>query len=264
MEELSGDPSAECSRAPLGASVGGEGGEWQQGCAADPAGSSGYKTGLGTCLWVVDDRQRCTSRALEVEICSFSCFSWAHCKWGLSLLSTGGEQSSCCLHQHFYGTSIPAPVIQWGFCEVLRGCIIFHVKPERFWKHISSFLSPAHPKDRINYVNLTALNYRTTALTFKSSASPLVLLKHFKGWTQGAAELHHRVGCWWMAQKKCFLTPTALVCTDCHFKGWGNLKSLSWCLAGGWHWACPRFMRSGSSWGVCSVWWWGLCFKALW
>lgn len=34
-----------------------------------------------------------------------------------------------------------------------------------------------------------------------------------------------------MAQRKCFLTPTALVCTDCHFKGWGYLKSLSWCLA---------------------------------
>lgn len=158
---------------------------WQQGCAAVPAG-----TRLGTCLWVVDDKQRCTSCALEVEICSFSCFNWVHYKWGLSVLPTGAEETSCCLCQHFYSTSIPALVIQWG-------CIIFHVTLGRFWKYISFFLSPAHPKDRISYVNLTALNYyRKIALTFKvlskSSCSPQALQRLN---TERAAELHCRVGC---------------------------------------------------------------------
>lgn len=55
-----------------------------------------------------------------------------------------------------------------------------------------------------------------------------------------------------------FLTPKVFLCTDCHFIGWGYLKSLSWCLS-------SLLGDTGSPRALCSLWFfvvWGrLCWE---
>lgn len=51
----------------------------------------------------------------------------------------------------------------------------------------------------------------------------------------------------WHREVLGFLTPKVFLCTDCHFIGWGYLKSLSWCLS-------SLLGDTGSPRALCSLW----------
>lgn len=168
-----------------------------------------------------------------MEICLFSYFNWVQCSWSLSLLLKGRKQISRCLCQH----SFTGLTFQRGhsMSKVLRGFYNLSMLNWRaFKKYIANnFFCPPKSQNQLCYLKVR-IYYRVILLTFEALCkSPGSSLKYFKGWTPNALPAETRASEWHGKGffSFVFLTPKVFLCTDCHFKGWGYPKSLSWCLA---------------------------------
>lgn len=129
---------------------------------------------------------------------------------------------------------LPALTSQQGHWvgKVWRGFII-HVKLESFLK-IKGWASPSlTPPEVITSYRITLL---PSEVLWESPDSPL------QGSTACSAERRE-----WHGEVLGFLTPKVFLCTDCHFIGWGYLKSLSWCLS-------SLLGDTGSPRALCSLW----------